>query len=670
MSSLINIDAEICQNPREALKREWLLSNGLGGFASSTIMGCNTRKYHGLLIASLTPPTNRFLVLSNYDETVTLEGMKFHLSTNRRPGGFDAATATFQPEGYKFIVNFRLDPFPITTYALIDWEIEKRIFIPYGKNAVVVRYRVIQGRGEASLVLAPLVTYRDIHNVSVGHNLAYPPHITGDNRVVFAPYPDRPSLTFFHNGESIVPINPSVEQLEYPIERERGYDSIDSIVRLCEFKFPLSKEKPAFAIASTAADEAGDAILLEREALRRHRTFVKKAANLHPKKVEIPTLVTLVSAADSFIVKRGGGVSVIAGYPWFTDWGRDTMISLPGIFLLRGRCEQARNLLLAFLQYYKNGLIPNTFPEKGAEPIYNTVDASLWFIHAAYEYYLATKDINTVSTPLFEAVRDIIQHYVSGAHFGIHQDSDGLIYSGEAGWQITWMDVKVGDKVITPRIGKNVEINALWYHALKITAFFADILDDEEAFAAYELHAQKVKKSFVEKFWWADGNCLYDTLGADAPDASIRPNQIFAVSLPHPVLTGEKAKAVFECVTKHLLTPYGLRSLAPGHPEYKSQCAGDLVSRDSAYHQGTVWAWLIGPYIDALVNVKGKAPAVRKEGLRIIEPLLKHLEEAGLGTVSEIFDGDAPHTPRGCYAQAWSVAELLRAYVKLLRLPE
>ncbi|HQH12239.1 MAG TPA: amylo-alpha-1,6-glucosidase, partial [Candidatus Sumerlaeota bacterium] len=352
----------------------------------------------------------------------------------------------------------------------------------------------------------------------------------------------------------------------------------------------------------------------------------------------------------------------------FTDWGRDAMISFRGLFLESGRFEEARTLLLSFLSHYKDGLIPNTFPDGEAAPLYNTIDASLWFIHAVYEYYQATKDLDAIRTPFMEVIKDIIQHYIKGAPFGIGQDSDSLISGGEEGWQLTWMDAKVDGKVITPRIGKNVEINALWYHALRVAAIFSDLLDDEDAFAAYGLHAEKVKQSFEENFWFEDGGYLYDTLGSNGADPSIRPNQVFALSLPHPVINGSKAESVLATLERFLLTPYGLRSLAPGHPDYKKRYQGNLFSRDMAYHQGTVWPWLIGAYIDALLHVKGANRTSAEEGMEIIQPLLQHLETACLGSVSEIFDAEPPHAPRGCFAQAWSVAELLRAYMKLTRI--
>ena len=661
MNPLIDIDAEVCQDASRALELEWLLTNGLGGYAASTIIGCNIRRYHGLLNIALTPPTNRRLMLVKYDEKLLVDGNEYSLSSN-------LTTVDAEAEGQRFMSNFRLDPFPIFTFAAGDCEIEKRLFMVQKKNTVVVRYRIISGSGDIKLVVTPYVTFRDIHTVNpTSHSLdssmeEYP------GVLHFRATADAPRLVFYHNAESIGKPKYSWARFYYPAEEGLGFEHVDFILKMCEFIFTLSKEHSASITATSEEETLPPAIYLEREEIRRHQSFAKRAIEIHPLKQEDKNLLMLLKASDSFIVKRGDGVSIIAGYPWFTDSGRASMVSLPGLLLATGRYEEARSLLISFLRYYKDGLIPNIFPDGEEEPLYNTIDASLWFIHAVYEYYLATRDLDTICNPLMEVVRDIIQNYVKGTRFGICQDSDGLLSGGEKGWQITWMDAKVNGRVITPRIGKNVEINALWYHALRIAAYLSDLLGDETGFTAYEIHAEKVRQSFEKKFWFEDGEYLYDTLGETGHDASIRPNQIFAISLPNPILTGEKATAVLETVRRFLLTPYGLRSLAPGHPDYKKCYRGNSLNHDIAYHQGTVWAWLIGPYIDALLNVKGSSRDVAQEGLLALQPLLSHLEDACVGSISEIFDAEPPHAPRGCLAQAWSVAELLRVYVRLLRM--
>ena len=664
MAALFDIDAEYCQDTNRALKLEWLASNGQGGFASSTVCGCNIRKYHGLLIAPLGGANQRRLFLAQYQEKVMAEGEEFPLYSAPAMGGS-------APQANDFLVNFRLEPFPVFTYMCGECEIEKRLFMPHGKNAVVVRYRLLFGSDEVMILIKPVVTARSIHTVlSSDFNFSMQYHTPDDQHLVYEPSPDLPKLRVIHNAIQVSPEEARPVTWEYPIEAGRGYEATDQLLELGEMEFHLTMQNPAYLIATTEQEDPDHPLKLEREELRRHNVMVKKSVELHPLEKQEDAMIRLVNAADSFIVSRNNAPGVIAGYPWFSEWGRDTMISFPGLFLVTRRFEEARALLLSHLRHYREGLFPNTFSEDGSKPFYNTVDTSLWFIHAVYAYYLASGDKETIRTPLFDVVKDIIKHYINGTRFGIHQDNDGLILSGEEGWQLTWMDVKVNGEVVTPRIGKNVEICALWYHALRIASFLSDLLDDEEAYAAYGLHAEKVQKSFEEKFWFEQGRYLYDTLGPGGPDASIRPNQIFALSLPYPILTGEKAGAVLQCIDRFLLTPFGLRSLAPGHPDYRPRYGGDLRSRDFAYHQGTVWPWLMGPYIDALLNVKGKTRLTAIEGLQLLDPFWEHLGDAGVGSISELFDGDPPHSPGGCFAQAWSVAELLRVYVKLLQLAQ
>lgn len=662
MTPLIDIDAEICQYPVQALKREWLLTNGLGGYACSSILGCNTRKYHGLLVLPLKPPLKRMVILAKYDERLIWKDKEYNLSTNYHDGHLE-------PDGYKYLVNFRLDPYPVFVFSIGEWEIEKRIILSHERNTVVVHYKVLDGQGAIRLVVSPLVTFRSIHEVKSGETGLNPFYTVKEgNDVLYKAGEDSPDLFFKSNAEKVWDVPERTAEIEYPVERDRGYEYLDRLLRLCELTFDLSPGKSGHIIAGVGTGASAVPLFFEEEQARLLRAYSRKSLELSPSRAKDPVLLELIRAAEDFVVKKNSDVSIIAGYPWFAIWGRDSMISLPGLLLATGRFEESRNMLLSFLPCYKDGLIPNTFPEDGEDPLYNSVDASLWFIHAVYEYYRATKDLNTVRTPLFEVIKDIIHHYIGGAKFGIHQESDGLVSAGEKGVQLTWMDAIVDDAVVTPRMGKNVEINALWYHVLRIAALFSDLFDDEEAFAAYEIHSEKVRHSFETQFWNEEGQCLYDTIGTDGPDPSIRPNQIFAVSLPHPIITGEKAQAVFDCVTRHLLTPYGLRSLAPGHPDYKPRYAGSQKMRDSAYHQGTVWPWLMGPYVDAMIHVKGPSRSLAKEGLKLLEPLFQHLQDAGLGTVSEIFDGEPPHAARGCIAQASSVAEILRVYLKLLKL--
>ena len=663
MTPLIDIDAEICQYPVQALKREWLMTNGLGGFACSTILGCNTRKYHGLLISSFKPPLKRMVLVAKYDEKLIFRDKEYNFSTNYHDGHLE-------PDGYKYLVNFRLDPYPVFVFSIGEWEIEKHIILSQGTNTALVHYKVLEGQGNARLVVTPLVTSRSIHEVKgkeTGLSVFYA--VKEGHDVLYKPGEGFPELIFRTNAEKVSDVpGERIVELEYPEERNRGYEYEDHLLRLCELTFDLSRGKSGHILAGIGTEGSSVPLFFEEDQARLLRALTRKAVELSPSRTRNPVLLHLLKAADDFVVGKELGAAVIAGYPWFSVWSRDALISLPGLLLTTGRYEEARSLLLSFLSYYKDGLIPNSFPEDGGAPLYNSVDASLWFIHGVYEYYLATKDLNTVQTPLFEVIKDIIHHYIHGAPFGIHQEPDGLIRAGEEGVPLTWMDVRVGEQAVTSRMGKNVEINALWYHAIRIAAFFSDLFDDEQSYAAYEIHAEKIRQSFENQFWYEEGQYLYDTLGPNGPDSSIRPNQIFALSLPHPIITGKKAQAVFDCVTGRLLTPYGLRSLAPGHPDYKPRYVGNQKTRDLACHQGTVWPWLMGPYMDAMIHVHGASRALAKEGLNLLEPLFQHLQEAGLGTISEIFDGEAPHAPKGCIAQAWSVAEILRVYVKLLKM--
>ena len=660
MEPLIDLDVEICQDPAIAESLEWLIADGSGGFASSTVKARNTRKYHGLLILPVKAPWERRLLLAGFEETLVKEDREYLLSTPSE-----------SPGGESFLVNFRLDPFPVFTYFAGECELEKRIFMPRGKNAVIVRYRVLEGEGECHIRVSPFITSRNIHEVrEAAAESVKPVEPMEENIVRYRLGEDLPELCFIHNAPKVRIDNSEWRSFEYPREKDRGYESMDALLRAGEFLFKIAPEKPGHIIATINENDPGEPILSEREETRRIENLLKRV-NPYPAgwKKKDSVLPLLVNASDTFVVKEKDAVSVIAGYPWFYKWVRDSLISIQGLLLEPGRFEEARNLLLSLLKHYKDGLIPVTFSEKDGTPLYHSADTSLWFIQAVYQYYNASHDIDSIRMPLYDSVKDIINQYIRGTRYGIKQDEDGLIAAGEPGVALTWMDAHVEGQPVTPRSGKCVEINALWYNALRIAAFLADLLDDEEAFTAYEMHAERVKQSFEKTFWNETGQGLYDRTGEDGrPDPSIRPNQIFAISLSFPVLPEDKAGAVLKCIDRFLLTPYGLRTLAPGHPDYKTSCRGNIVARDHAYHQGTVWPWLIGPYIDALIRYSGENPELAKKAMENIKPLLERLEQDGLGSVSEVFDAEPPHRPGGCFAQAWSVSELLRIYVKLQRI--
>ncbi|MBM4066244.1 MAG: glycogen debranching protein [Planctomycetes bacterium] len=700
----IVFNKDICHDPSKATEKEWLETNGIGGYASSTIIGTNTRRYHGLLMAATKPPLGRTLLLSKLEEFLYIDGKEYPLSTNIYPNAI-------YPEGYKNLVQFSLNPFPTFEYSVNGIDIKKIVFMVHGENTTVILYQV-NYRGERpfspALKVRVMVAFRDYHwltHINRAFKTDY--KILANGGICLQPYEGFTPMYLFHNAEAMDNASFWYKNMEYPKENERGLESHEDHFSPCSLHFDLNKGNDCHIVASTNEYNKLDVYeLLEKEtALRekedRGRKLETSDAKLQPpismlvqacslnqnvlvqsarlNQQKLPSLggrelegggdkllrlcETLLSVSSSFIVKRENDKkSIIAGYHWFGDWGRDTMISLPGLTLVQGRFEDAREILLSFAQYISKGMIPNRFPDYGETPEYNTVDASLWYIQSVYQYLRFAKDLNTVRKDLYGVLQEIIEYYQKGTRYNIHMDSDGLIYAGVAGVQLTWMDAKVGDWVVTPRVGKAVEINALWYNALKIMSFLAREIDLSNESRDYNNLAQKTSKSFNDTFWFDEGQYLYDYIDGDVRSSAIRPNQVFAVSLPYSMLLKERQRNVVEIVKEHLLTPYGLRSLSPRDKDYIGRYCGNVYERDRAYHQGTVWAWLIGSYISAYA----KAYAGNKDALKYIKglfvPFYEHLFDAGLGTVSEIFDGDPAHTPRGCISQAWSVAELLRAY--------
>jgi len=678
MTILFNKD--ICRDLSNAIEKEWLETNGIGGFASSTIVGVNTRRYHGLLFAATKPPLGRTLLLSKLEEFLCIEGKEIPLSTNTYPNAI-------YPEGYKNLVKFSLEPFPTFQYSINGISIKKIIFMVHGENTTVIRYRV-NCRGERPFALTlkvrVMVAFRDYHWLT-HENTAFKTDykILANNGVCLQPYDALPPMYLFHNAQLMDKASFWYKNMEYQKEIERGLEAHEDHFSPCALHFDLSKQMDCHVVASTNEYDKLDVLgLLSKETERRKLVKCCKLeandSNLQPPTSVLPSSrksgekrtkilarlsESLLFISDSFIVKRGDDKkSIIAGYHWFGDWGRDTMISLPGLTLMQGKFEEAREMLLSYAGFVDKGMMPNRFPDYGETPEYNTVDASLWYINAAYQYLRFAKDLKTIRKDLYGVLKEIVEYYKKGMRFNIHMDTDGLIYAGERGVQLTWMDAKVCDWVVTPRTGKAVEINALWYNALKIMSFFAREMNFYDESKDYNIIAEKVNKSFNDAFWFEEGRYLYDFINGETKNNAIRPNQIFAVSLPYSMLSKDKQRGVVETVKVHLLTPYGLRSLSTKDKDYVGHYLGNVFERDSAYHQGTVWAWLIGPYISAYA----RAYAGNKDTLKYIEelfvPFYAHLFDAGLGTISEIFDGDPPHTPRGCISQAWSVAEILRAY--------
>ena len=649
---MLSFDKKVCTDFEAASSREWLETNGIGGFASGTISGANTRRYHGLLTAATRPPLGRVTVLSKFEEILELDGIQFELSTNQFIGGVS-------PQGYKFLESFRLDPFPIWTFVIEEFEIEKRVFMVHGSNATVCRWSVSKGsrdfNGRIALVLKPLLSFVDYHSLQhQSPEIGFSYEIS-DKAVSITANGQMPSLHIHHNGTGTESTGDWYNNFAYAIEKERGFDFTEDLYQPFALRFDLANE-PATLIATT--DENADFAYpaLENAELERRKALIDKAGSKSDFEKQ------LVLAADQFIVSRGSGETVIAGYPWFSDWGRDTMISLPGLTLATGRPEIARNILLEFSKHISEGMLPNRFPDAGDEAEYNTVDATLWYFEAVRAYLKATGDSKFVRENLYEKLADIVAWHLHGTRYNIHVDTDGLLYAGEDGVQLTWMDAKIGDLVITPRTGKPVEIQALWYNTLLIMADFAKTFGDKEDEARYRAMADLCKLSFNGVFWNDAEECLYDLVENGNRDRSVRPNQIFAISLPHSMLDAERSAKVLAKVESELLTPVGLRSLSPNDERYCPVYEGSPFARDSAYHQGTVWAWLIGPFVDAYRKVRGSDKEREEKVGEILSGFESHLTEAGIGQISEIFDADPPFKPRGCFAQAWSVAEVLRVF--------
>jgi predicted glycogen debranching enzyme len=656
---MIEFEQETTGDLDPALHREWLETNGLGGYASSTIIGLNTRRYHGLLVAATKPPVGRLVLLSKLEETLFIDGQPFDLSANRYPG-------VVHPQGFRYLKQFRLDPFPVFTYEVEGIQIEKSVFMIYGENTTVIRYESKTADGTESpkgfsLEIRPLIAFRDYHSMTHENGGLNAAVEENPGLAAVTPYEGLPTLYLANNASQVQKTGNWYRNFEYDVERERGLDFAEDLFNPLALRFDLRSHRHASLIASTEPRDVTDAAEYRQVAITRHHNAVVSSP------IEDSFAQTLATAAEQYIVSRGDQKTVIAGYHWFGDWGRDTMIALPGLTLPTGKHEVARSILRTFAKHVDQGMLPNRFPDAGETPEYNTVDATLWFFEAARAFLDYTGDVEFVRTELYPIFTDIISWHARGTRYGIKVDPSGLLSSGEPGVQLTWMDAKVGDWVVTPRRGKPVEIQALWYNALCIMEDLARRFDDDAGQKRYRSMATVASWSFNRLFWNETNGCLFDVVNGGSPDASLRPNQIFAISLAHSMLTPERAKSVVEKVQEHLLTPYGLRSLATSDPQYRGRYAGGPAERDGAYHQGAVWPWLLGPFITSYVKVNGGSEAARAQAAEWLEPLRNHLSDAGVGQIPEIFEGDAPHRPCGCIAQAWSVAEVLRAYVEDVR---
>ena len=655
MQAMIEISQESCRNLETALSREWLETNGIGGFSSSTITGLNTRRYHGLLTAATKPPVGRLVLLSKLEETLIIDGQRYELSANQYPG-------VVYPEGFKYQTGFRLDPFPVFTYEVEGVRVEKSVFMVQGENTVTVQYEVHatpDGRAsvtELKLEIRPLLAFRDYHSTTHENGGLNSNVETEEGLTTVKPYSDLPALHFAHDTAQIDVNGFWFRNFQYAVERERGLDFAEDLFSPGAFTFDLNASAKISIIASTERRDVAKADAYRKAEMERRDSLSGKS--------RADQLVnTLTAAADQFIVARERCKTVIAGYHWFADWGRDTMIALSGLTLATGRAESAKSILAEFAAHVDQGMLPNRFPDAGETPEYNTIDATLWFFEAVRAQLQYTNDYDFVRTTLYSVLTDIINWHVKGTRYNIHVDSDGLLFSGEPGVQLTWMDAKVGDWVVTPRTGKAVEIQALWYNALRVMEGLAEKFGDKANQKQYKTMAASTRKSFNDLFWNEQTGCLYDVVNGDERDASIRPNQVLAISLTNSMVSRARAKSILRVVERELLTPRGLRTLSPNDSRYIGRYQGDPRNRDGAYHQGTVWPWLMGPYITSYVKTFGENTG-RKFATEWLKNFDDHLREECLGQVSEIFDGDHPHTPRGCVAQAWSVAELLRAAVE------
>ncbi|HXA86416.1 MAG TPA: amylo-alpha-1,6-glucosidase [Candidatus Dormibacteraeota bacterium] len=647
---MISFDKSVCTDLQAGLSREWLETNGLGGFACGTINGANTRRYHGLLTAALNPPGGRVLLLSKLEETLVIGSRRIDLSTNEYGGAI-------HPEGYLLLSNFRLDPFPRWTFEVEGVCLEKSVFMPQGSNTVQVEYKLLQAPEgiEPVLELRPLVAFRACHSTTHENGALNIAIEAAPNTASFQPYSGLPRLFFAHDAEQLQEQGYWYKNFLYRVEQERGLDFEEDLFNPFVLSWKLSKKQVATVIASTEQRDTGQASAVRESELQRRQQLAASSP------VDDPLVCALTVAANQYLARRGEDWTVIAGYPWFTDWGRDTMISLPGLTLFTGRTDIAKSILRNFARRTDMGMLPNRFVDSGEEAEFNTVDATLWFFEAARAYAAATNDYEFIRQELYPVFGQIIEFHIKGTRYNIKAAENGLLNAGAPGVQLTWMDARIGDWVVTPRSGKPVEIQALWYNALRIMEDLAARFRDEEQRQKWSNLASHASGTFNRVFWNSEARCLYDVVNGGPPDGSIRPNQIFAVSLHYSMLSAERARAVVDTVERELLTPVGLRTLSPRDPRYRATYEGNQYSRDSAYHQGTVWPWLLGPFVSAYVQVNGGSAQSRSRAHDLLRDIAQHLTEAGLGQISEIFDGDAPHHPRGCFAQAWSVAEILRA---------
>lgn len=651
---------------KEGIKREWAVTNGIGGYAGSSMIGAHSRTHQGYLIASLHAPIERYLVFSKINETVTVgtRTVSFETSQHRASG------KTVYTEGQKFLTSFIYDGSVHYTYETDNFSFEKHITLKRNANVCAVSYELTAGDNDCTFTLTPLFNYREHSESSTPDTLRFDT-FTEDRTFYLVPEKNKDIAIRFQTSEGTFSERETVYDIDMQLQIEVDLETDGLDCHYCpvdlSIAVPANTTKKVSILCSIgnvnerpAPVSATEAFSILEENARCHAELFEKAG-YHDSFAN-----QLVLASDQFLTYRESTkmMTVLAGLPWFTDWGRDTMIAFTGLTLCTKRFKEAEEILLTFARYIRHGIVPNMFPDDNMPPLYNTVDASLWYFYAVYQYlhYNPAAEAEAfVKEQIFPHLKEIISAYEKGTDFSIYMEDDGLIHAGSGLDQITWMDVRVGDWVATPRHGKPVEINALWYNALRIMESLCEKFDEDAS--AYRTRAEQVKESFNAKFWDSANQCLFDVVDGDEPDDHIRPNQVYAVSLPFSLLPEEQEKAVVALVEKELFVGCGLRSLAPDHPDYHGIYCGALAKRDAAYHQGTAWGFLLGGFFSAYMKVNHHSSSAAANAVRMLEPVRKHLTDSGcIGSISEIFDGDAPHNPRGCYAQAWSVGEVLRCY--------
>ena len=651
---------------KEGIKREWAVTNGIGGYAGSSMIGAHSRTHQGYLIASLHAPIERYLVFSKINETATVgtSTVSFETSQHRASG------KTVYTEGQKFLTSFIYDGSVLYAYETDNFSFKKHITLKRNANVCAVSYELTAGDSDCTFTLTPLFNYREHSESSTPDTLKFET-FTEDRAFYLVPEKNKDIAIRFQTSEGTFSERETVYDIDMQLQIEVDLETDGLDCHYCpvdlSIAVPANTTKKVSILCSIgdvnerpAPVSATEAFSILEENARCHAELFAKAG------YRDSFANQLVLASDQFLTYRESTkmMTVLAGLPWFTDWGRDTMIAFTGLTLCTKRFKEAEEILLTFARYIRHGIVPNMFPDDNMPPLYNTVDASLWYFYAVYQYlnYNPAAEAETfVKEQIFPHLKEIVSAYEKGTDFSIYMEDDGLIHAGSGLDQITWMDVRVGDWVATPRHGKPVEINALWYNALRIMESLCEKFDEDAS--AYRTRANQVKESFNAKFWDSSNQCLFDVVDGDEPDDHIRPNQIYAVSLPFSLLPEEQEKAVVALVEKELFVGCGLRSLAPDHPDYHGIYCGALAKRDAAYHQGTAWGFLLGGFFSAYMKVNHHSSSAAENAVRMLEPVRKHLTDSGcIGSISEIFDGDAPHNPRGCYAQAWSVGEVLRCY--------